>query len=76
MFGGVPGTKADLTNTLGMMLLNSTNDEYHCLSCGETLPEDQSICTHCGGTYNDERYDETEGNTRRTVTKSRDKLPA
>ena len=33
--------------------LSSANDEDYCLSCGKAMPVDQSVCTHCGWTYND-----------------------
>ena len=29
------------------------DDEESCLSCGTAMPEDQSVCTHCGWSYDD-----------------------
>jgi hypothetical protein len=29
-----------------------TDDVNFCLSCGTAMPGDQSVCTHCGWTYN------------------------
>jgi len=30
---------------------SSATDDDACLSCGFAMPEDQSVCTHCGWSY-------------------------